>query len=81
MIKHIDVIAIGALLVGVALYSEARSSSVLQTIHVQRVALAQSIQRAVQCSRARAAKADRLLVAPHIVAPRICVPRVNITAD
>jgi hypothetical protein len=78
VIKHIDLIAIGALLCGIALYSQARDSSILQVIPQKRVALAQTIQRAMRCSRAaRVAKPDRLLVAPQI---RV-LPRVTVTSD
>jgi hypothetical protein len=78
VIKHIDVIAIGALLCGIALYSQARDSSILQVIPQKRIALAQTIQRAVRCSRtARATKANRLLVAPEVRVP----PPVTVTAD
>jgi hypothetical protein len=78
VIKHIDLIAIAALLCGIALYSQARDSSILQVIPQKRVELAQVIQRAVKCSRAaRVAKPDRLLVAPQI---RV-LPRVTVTTD
>jgi hypothetical protein len=78
VIKHIDVIAIGALLCGIALYSQARDSSILQVIPQKRIALAQTIQRAVRCSRAaRATKPNRLLVAPEI---RV-LPQVTVTTD
>lgn len=78
MIKHIDLIAIGALLCGIALYSQARDSSILQVIPQKRIALAQTIQRAMRCSRAaRAAKPDRLLIAPRI---RV-LPRVTVASD
>jgi hypothetical protein len=72
VIKHIDLIAIGALLCGIALYSQARDSSILQVIPQKRIALAQTIQRAVRCSRAaRASKSDclttrQIRVLPHV---------------
>jgi hypothetical protein len=78
VIKHIDVIAIGALLCGIALYSGARDSSILQVIPQKRIALAETIQRAVRCSRtARATKPNRLLIAPEI---RV-LPQVTVTTD
>jgi hypothetical protein len=78
VIKHIDLIAVGALLCGIALYSQARDSSILQVIPHQRIALVQAIQDAVKCSRtAHAGKSVRLLVAPQI---RV-LPRVTVTTD
>lgn len=78
MTKHIDVIAIGALLCGIALYSQVRNSPIIEVIPQQRVALAQAIQRATRCSRAaRVAKPNRLLVAPEI---RV-LPQITITND
>lgn len=75
MIKHIDVIAIGALLCGIALYSQARDSSILQVIPQKRIALAHTVQRALRCTRAaRAAKSDCALTPPKIrVLPHVTV--------
>jgi hypothetical protein len=67
--KHVDVIAIGLLLGGAALYSEARNLSLIEVVPNKRIALSEAVQRAMTCSRsARAQRASRAwaLRAPHL---------------
>jgi hypothetical protein len=78
MIKHIDLLAIAVLLCGIALYSQARDSAILQVIPNKRIALTQAVQRAMRCSRAaRAVKPNRLVAVPEI---RV-LPHVSIESD
>jgi hypothetical protein len=71
--KHVDVIAIALLLAGAALYSQVRNLSVIQVAPMQRVALARTIQRAVQCGSVRAQRAIQAAHASAAAHSRIVV--------
>ena len=78
MIRHIDLIAIGVLLCGIALYSQARDSALVQVIPNKRIEISQVVHRAFRCSRAaRAVKTNRLVVVPDLRA----LPYVSIAAN
>jgi hypothetical protein len=66
--KHIDVIAIAALLAGAALYSEARETALFHIQSYKTAAFSQVIQRAMRCPHtARAVRAlhvDRTFTTP-----------------
>ena len=67
--KYVDVIAIGVLLGGAALYSGARHLSLIEVVPNKRIALSETIQRAMRCSHSvRAQRASRAfsLPAPHL---------------
>lgn len=63
--KHVDILAIGLLLGGAALYSGARNVMLLDTVHAKSAVVSQAIERAVKCPRSvRALRAIR--VAPSV---------------
>ena len=70
--KHVDVIAIGLLLGGAALYTGARNLALIDVIPNQRVALSAAVHRVFRCSRSvrvtRAASLQRALAVSDLPA-------------
>lgn len=72
--KHVDLIAIGVLLLGIAAYSSARRAMLIEVVPYKRIALSQSLVRAFSCHRTvRVSRAQRFTktfaVLPNAPAP------------
>lgn len=79
--KHVDLIAIGLLLGGAALYTGARDVARIQIAPYTRTALSQTIQRAMRCSRSAKIARGVAIQGTYAVPDCPTLPRLSITTD
>ena len=79
--KHVDLIAVGLLLGGVALYSEARNLALIHVVPDKRIEISQVIQRAMTCSRSARVMRGVRVQGPSAVPDLPPLPRITITSD